>query len=251
MITSDVRIGLKIFAAFRNARHHFFCCCYSFSPWPQSCCQAGRWPHLQPHAFLAPTRPYAKALLFSSGPTDLESSLSLICSLARWNRTWVVKFGSIRTQSLVMVFSTHSITKTALEYMLWRYQTGEDLEELAKANWQVSAEEAKKMNNGSLRCHRGSKTLHWRNHPKKEAQAIVRVWSISQGVWEYLAAPRRTLEARFREEGPRSWHLWDSASWSPPSPHLSWDREALCWLWPRPWIRLAQYYAWSVWWSEG
>lgn len=52
------------------------------------------------------------------------------------------------------------LDKTALEYMLWRYQTGEDLEELAKANRQVSAEEDKKMNDGSLHCHQGSKTLH-------------------------------------------------------------------------------------------
>ena len=51
------------------------------------------------------------------------------------------------------------LDKTALEYMLWRYQTGEDLEELATANRQVSAE-AKKMNDGSLRYHRGSKALH-------------------------------------------------------------------------------------------
>ena len=41
--------------------------------------------------------------------------------------------------------------------MLWRYQTGEDLEELGKANRQVSAEEAKKMKDGSLIVIEGQK----------------------------------------------------------------------------------------------
>jgi len=49
------------------------------------------------------------------------------------------------------------LDKTALEYMLWRYQTGEDLEELGKANRQVSAEEAQKMKDGSLIVIEGQK----------------------------------------------------------------------------------------------
>ncbi|PFH53601.1 hypothetical protein AMATHDRAFT_137246 [Amanita thiersii Skay4041] len=42
------------------------------------------------------------------------------------------------------------LDKTPLEYMLWRYQTGEDLEEMGKASRQISAEEAQKMKDGSL-----------------------------------------------------------------------------------------------------
>lgn len=49
------------------------------------------------------------------------------------------------------------LDKTPLEYMLWRYQTGEDLEELGKANRQVTAEEAQKMKDGSLIVIEGQK----------------------------------------------------------------------------------------------
>jgi len=39
---------------------------------------------------------------------------------------------------------------TALEYMLWRYQTGEDLEDLDKATRVISEEEKKKMEDGAI-----------------------------------------------------------------------------------------------------
>jgi len=39
---------------------------------------------------------------------------------------------------------------TALEYMLWRYQTGEDLEDLDKATRVISEEEKKKMEDGAV-----------------------------------------------------------------------------------------------------
>ncbi|KAK2460660.1 hypothetical protein APHAL10511_007130 [Amanita phalloides] len=42
------------------------------------------------------------------------------------------------------------LDKTPLEYMLWRYQTGEDLEDMGKASRQITAEEAQKMKDGSL-----------------------------------------------------------------------------------------------------
>ncbi|KAJ2913899.1 hypothetical protein MD484_g6517, partial [Candolleomyces efflorescens] len=42
------------------------------------------------------------------------------------------------------------LDKTALEYMLWRYQTGEDLEEMGMATRQISEEEQKKMKDASL-----------------------------------------------------------------------------------------------------
>jgi elongation factor 3 len=49
------------------------------------------------------------------------------------------------------------LDKTPLEYMLWRYQTGEDLEEMSKANRQISEEEAQKMKDGALVVVEGQK----------------------------------------------------------------------------------------------
>ncbi|GEM09407.1 elongation factor 3 [Rhodotorula toruloides] len=43
----------------------------------------------------------------------------------------------------------HHLDKTPLQYMLHRYQTGEDLEEMQKANRQLSEEEEKKMKEGA------------------------------------------------------------------------------------------------------
>ncbi|KAK0183780.1 hypothetical protein F5146DRAFT_1079629, partial [Armillaria mellea] len=48
---------------------------------------------------------------------------------------------------------------TPLEYMLWRYQTGEDLEEMTKANRQISEEEAQKMKDGAAIVVEGQKRL--------------------------------------------------------------------------------------------
>lgn len=53
----------------------------------------------------------------------------------------------------------HHLDKTALEYMLWRYQTGEDLEEMGKATRQISEEEQKKMKDGALIVIEGQKRL--------------------------------------------------------------------------------------------
>ncbi|KIJ63287.1 hypothetical protein HYDPIDRAFT_182287 [Hydnomerulius pinastri MD-312] len=53
----------------------------------------------------------------------------------------------------------HHLDKTPLEYMLWRYQTGEDLEEMTKANRQISEAEAQKMKDGALYIHEGQKRL--------------------------------------------------------------------------------------------
>jgi elongation factor 3 len=49
------------------------------------------------------------------------------------------------------------LDKTPLEYMLWRFQTGEDLEELNKANRTPTAEELKKMKEGALMVVEGQK----------------------------------------------------------------------------------------------
>ncbi|KAF8871712.1 hypothetical protein CPB85DRAFT_1513604 [Mucidula mucida] len=51
------------------------------------------------------------------------------------------------------------LDKTPLEYMLWRYQTGEDLEEMTKANRQISEEEMQKMKDGGVVVIEGQKRL--------------------------------------------------------------------------------------------
>ncbi|KAI6111055.1 polyketide synthetase [Pisolithus sp. B1] len=51
------------------------------------------------------------------------------------------------------------LDKTALEYMLWRYQTGEDLEEMSKASRQITDAEVQKMKDGSLYVHEGQKRI--------------------------------------------------------------------------------------------
>ena len=51
----------------------------------------------------------------------------------------------------------HHLDKTPLEYMLWRYQTGEDLEEMGKASRQITEVEAQKMKDGALYIHEGQK----------------------------------------------------------------------------------------------
>ena len=53
----------------------------------------------------------------------------------------------------------HHLDKTPLEYMLWRYQTGEDLEEMGKASRQITEAEAQKMKDGALYIHEGQKRL--------------------------------------------------------------------------------------------
>ena len=51
------------------------------------------------------------------------------------------------------------LDKTPLEYMLWRYQTGEDLEEHMKATRQISAEEEEAMKRGAIYEHEGVKRV--------------------------------------------------------------------------------------------
>lgn len=53
----------------------------------------------------------------------------------------------------------HHLDKTPLEYMLWRYQTGEDLEDMTKASRQISEEEEKKMKEGATVIVEGQKRL--------------------------------------------------------------------------------------------
>lgn len=51
------------------------------------------------------------------------------------------------------------LDKTPLEYMLWRYQTGEDLEEMQKANRIITEEELQKMKDGAVVVVEGQKRL--------------------------------------------------------------------------------------------
>ncbi|KAG9036154.1 translational elongation factor EF-1 alpha [Tulasnella sp. JGI-2019a] len=51
------------------------------------------------------------------------------------------------------------LDKTPLEYMLWRYQTGEDIEEMMKASRQISEEEEKKMKEGEIVVIEGVKRM--------------------------------------------------------------------------------------------
>lgn len=53
----------------------------------------------------------------------------------------------------------HHLDKTPLEYMLWRYQTGEDLEEMMKANRVITEEELKKMKDGANVIVEGQKRV--------------------------------------------------------------------------------------------
>jgi elongation factor 3 len=51
------------------------------------------------------------------------------------------------------------LDKTPLEYMLWRYQTGEDLEEMMKASRQLTEEEKMKMKEGGIVVVEGQKRI--------------------------------------------------------------------------------------------
>ena len=51
------------------------------------------------------------------------------------------------------------LDKTPLEYMLWRYQTGEDMEEMSKATRQITEEEEKKMKEGATVVVEGQKRI--------------------------------------------------------------------------------------------
>lgn len=53
----------------------------------------------------------------------------------------------------------HHLDKTPLEYMLWRYQTGEDLEEMQKESRQITEEEQQKMKEGGVVVVEGQKRL--------------------------------------------------------------------------------------------
>lgn len=67
---------------------------------------------------------------------------------------------------------------TPLEYMLQRYQTGEDLEELTKANRTLSEEEEKKMKDGATVVVEGVKrTIEDVTNRKKLKQSCVSVVS--------------------------------------------------------------------------
>ncbi|PVF93542.1 putative YEF3-translation elongation factor eEF3 [Serendipita vermifera] len=64
------------------------------------------------------------------------------------------------------------LDKTPLEYMLWRYQTGEDLEEMMKVQKDLTPEELKKLKEGALIVVDGQKrTIEEINNRKKLKQS--------------------------------------------------------------------------------
>jgi hypothetical protein len=81
------------------------------------------------------------------------------------------------------------LDKTPLEYMLWRYQTGEDLEEMQKANRQISEEEARKMKDGSLIVIEGQKRIIDEILTRKklkqsyEYEVSLKGFSSSENIW--------------------------------------------------------------------
>ncbi|KAH9930910.1 uncharacterized protein B0H18DRAFT_1083662 [Fomitopsis serialis] len=70
---------------------------------------------------------------------------------------------------------------TPLEYMLWRYQTGEDLEEMMKANRQISEEEQQKMKEGSVVVVEGQKRLI--DEISYEYEVSFKALSSSENIW--------------------------------------------------------------------
>lgn len=81
------------------------------------------------------------------------------------------------------------LDKTPLEYMLWRYQTGEDLEEMMKADRELTAEEVKKMKEGSNIIIEGQKrVIEEINNRKKlkqsyEYEVSFKGLSSTENVW--------------------------------------------------------------------
>ncbi|KAI6164184.1 polyketide synthetase [Pisolithus thermaeus] len=81
------------------------------------------------------------------------------------------------------------LDKTALEYMLWRYQTGEDLEEMSKASRQITDAEVQKMKDGSLYVHEGQKRI---------IDEIISRKKLKQS-YEYEYLSKKVLEVDTRE----------------------------------------------------
>jgi elongation factor 3 len=101
------------------------------------------------------------------------------------------------------------LDKTPLEYMLWRYQTGEDLEEMTKANRQISEEELQKMKDGALVIVEGQKRLIDEIIARKklkqsyEYEVSFKGLSSSENIW----LPRDDLIKRGFEKVRSSCHL--------------------------------------------
>jgi elongation factor 3 len=101
----------------------------------------------------------------------------------------------------------HHLDKTPLEYMLWRYQTGEDLEEMTKASRQITEAEAQKMKDGALYVHEGQKRIIDEIVARKklkqsyEYEVSFKALSSSENIW----IPRDELIKRGFEKV--TWHL--------------------------------------------
>lgn len=106
----------------------------------------------------------------------------------------------------------HHLDKTPLEYMLWRYQTGEDMEEMTKANRIISEEEALKMKEGSAIVIEGVKRFIDEIVARKklkqsyEYECTLKGLSSSENFW----LPRDELIKRGFEKASviRAWCFW-------------------------------------------
>lgn len=112
----------------------------------------------------------------------------------------------------------HHLDKTPLEYMLWRYQTGEDLEEMSKATRQISEVEAQKMKDGALYIHEGQKRLIDEIIARKklkqsyEYEVSFKALSSSENLW----IPRDELVKRgFEKASSPLFIIWRDSKTSP------------------------------------
>lgn len=90
------------------------------------------------------------------------------------------------------------LDKTPLDYMLWRYQTGEDLEEHMKANRKLTDEEVAAMKQGEVYVHEGVKRIIDEIVARKKLkntfqyEVSFKNMSSADNIW----IPRADLEAR-------------------------------------------------------
>ena len=83
--------------------------------------------------------------------------------------------------------------------MLWRYQTGEDLEEMSKATRQISEEELKKMKDGALVVVEGQKRFIDEILTRKKLKQSYEFPEGNELIREHLVASRRSYQTWIQE----------------------------------------------------
>jgi elongation factor 3 len=165
------------------------------------------------------------------------------------------------------------LDKTPLEYMLWRYQTGEDLEEMQKANRIITEEELQKMKDGAVVVVEGQKRLIDEVLARKklkqsyEYEVSFKGLSSSENIWlprddlvkrgfEKVRTPPDSCRAEGyvligAAESHRGRHARGPAPGSAAPARAARDREAHGGLWPRARVCQPQHHARSLWRPEG